>query len=734
MTTLVLLPIAINVGTGGTAPGLLGDYQGWLWPAVAVLTALTVVLGAWERLRERDKPRLPGKWNHPANRAAALDRVEAWTRRRRAGSLVVRVQVELELSAEPDMIVRPVDWVDDVDKPGVDAYGSGQVAALFEDTRHELLILGAPGAGKSTLLLDLCLALLAGARDDPDRPVPAVVDLASWSVSGYRRRAEGREPAEFGNWVVHQVAKRYGIPAGNVWAWLKNQRIALLLDGLDEVLAEHRSRCVDEINALRAEFGVQVAVCCRIQDYDRLKNRLELYAAFRIEPLSRSRLLDYFDSVRPALDGVEAALDHNKALWDFVSTPLMLNIMALTYSRSLSTSTHGHRRLFDDYIVEMLVRRRTPDAPFTDQQVLRALRFLARLAGKSWSDVATRRRLGHRAGWLDFVRMDSIIATYTWFVPTLLIGMSASSAVVVGLRYGAWPAVAASGCLALLLWMSDPAIWAELPVGPRSAVRWRELVIGLGAGLAVGAPAWIAADWFEGLPSVMPPVLVYVLVVLVSLVFAGFNAVTIGMSTGKTSLPLMLLTGLVTLPVVAIIRDGMSPEMFGSIATGLVLGLAFVAVGVACGTPWPEIKVLHDIRPGTWWGLAVVAVMLLGGGTGLALAWIGGARFDGPPVLTPVTGLLIGMAPALLLATNTPPLDALADALAWLFVRPLAATELPWRRTALLRFAAERILLVQDGREYRFVHRLIRDHLAECDPVELDHRVSRRLADDLSSR
>ena len=30
--TLVLLPVAINVGTGGTAPAFLEPYAGWTWP------------------------------------------------------------------------------------------------------------------------------------------------------------------------------------------------------------------------------------------------------------------------------------------------------------------------------------------------------------------------------------------------------------------------------------------------------------------------------------------------------------------------------------------------------------------------------------------------------------------------------------------------------------------------------------------------------------------------------
>ena len=35
--TLVLLPIAINVGTGGTAPRFLAPYAGWTWPLIGLL-------------------------------------------------------------------------------------------------------------------------------------------------------------------------------------------------------------------------------------------------------------------------------------------------------------------------------------------------------------------------------------------------------------------------------------------------------------------------------------------------------------------------------------------------------------------------------------------------------------------------------------------------------------------------------------------------------------------------
>lgn len=42
------LAVAVNVATGGSLPGRLGTYQGWAWPAVAVLVLITGCLAAWE--------------------------------------------------------------------------------------------------------------------------------------------------------------------------------------------------------------------------------------------------------------------------------------------------------------------------------------------------------------------------------------------------------------------------------------------------------------------------------------------------------------------------------------------------------------------------------------------------------------------------------------------------------------------------------------------------------------
>ncbi|NUT92105.1 MAG: hypothetical protein HOY78_08735, partial [Saccharothrix sp.] len=52
-----------------------------------------------------------------------------------------------------------------------------------------------------------------------------------------------------------------------------------------------------------------------------------------------------------------------------------------------------------------------------------------------------------------------------------------------------------------------------------------------------------------------------------------------------------------------------------------------------------------------------------------------------------------------------------------------ALDEFPLRRKAIIQDARDRVLLVDDN---RFPHALVRDHLADCDPVELAATVERR--------
>ena len=99
------------------------------------------------------------------------------------------------------------------------------VADVFDAFDGELLLLGEPGAGKTTLLLELCRSLLDRAGRDEALPMPVVFPLSTWAAQ--------RPP--LAEWLVGELAERYDVPRAVGTAWVADEQILPLLDGLDEV-------------------------------------------------------------------------------------------------------------------------------------------------------------------------------------------------------------------------------------------------------------------------------------------------------------------------------------------------------------------------------------------------------------------------------------------------------------------------------------------------------------------
>ena len=156
----------------------------------------------------------------------------------------------------------------------------------------ELLILGEPGAGKTTLLLELARALLDRAARDEALPMPVVFPLSTWAA---------RRPP-LAEWLVGELVERYDVPRAVAQAWVAEEQILPLLDGLDEVPAEHRAACVGAINAFRAgrRAGLgSLAVCCRAAEYPALGTRLRLRGAVRLQPLTPGQVDAYLAAPAP---------------------------------------------------------------------------------------------------------------------------------------------------------------------------------------------------------------------------------------------------------------------------------------------------------------------------------------------------------------------------------------------------------------------------------------------------
>jgi hypothetical protein len=721
--TLVLLPIAINVGTGGTAPAFLEPYVGWVWPLIGVLWVLVIGTALLE-VRNRRRPRLSNRGaDLPRNRLNALDRIDRYLSERRAGSLASRTRIALELDGQPDA-VRAFDLlVQPLNKAARRIPHGEDIAAVFDELEDSMLVLGAPGAGKTTLLLDLARRLAAHAHADQDHPIPVVVDLAGWDAQSSRRKDDDPNDsallAGFVRWLLYELSDRYHIPPGVGRTWLRAGRLALLLDGLDEIAESNRAKLEPVLKELRHNYQVgQLAVTCRTHDYERLPRRLSLFGAVHIRPLTRQQVLDYFATVGPALDGARAAIEQDDELWDLISSPLMLNVMTLAYQgRAPEDVAAGgvadlRRELFDTFICEVLARNRKIGRQHDAKTAVRRLWCLA------WW---TRSRAGDRTavprwmtpdGWYGLPLPEVDYLTHAVCLPALFGALSAGATLMMLAQYGALAGLAVAGSVLFLVHLL-PHPWQKVVGrGPRQVMLYVLIVL---TGTAVTIAITGAA---LGLVELLTAKLALAIEAVLVAGAYGVELIVFHDNRRRFLVGVRLLAVLVASAVVLSLGDA------GPFASGIAIGL-LVAQGIRMVKALPTDHLSATEIADTWRMDVWVAGSAVGA---LLVALLLGADLSSPQ-LEAVAGIVVGAVAAKAWRRRPP---VLAGPLSrWLHDLLLHWTGyLSWRRRAFLQYAADRYVLARTGRsQYAFIHLLVRDHLAECTPDELAAKVDRRIAE-----
>jgi hypothetical protein len=220
------------------------------------------------------------------NRRAMLTKVKAiWIDGLLEQSLAKELRIALDLTEQPDAVELPLNaLVQELKHPARPLPSGTPIIKIFEQIGGTLLILGAPGAGKTTLLLELARDLIARAEQDEEHPIPVVFNLSSWATK--------RQPLN--DWLVEELNTKYDVPRKIAQEWVNTDVVLPLLDGLDEVAAEHREVCVEVINTYRQEHGlVPLSVCSRVADYEALTTKLRLQSAVVVQPLTKQQIDAY---------------------------------------------------------------------------------------------------------------------------------------------------------------------------------------------------------------------------------------------------------------------------------------------------------------------------------------------------------------------------------------------------------------------------------------------------------
>ena len=250
-----------------------------------------------------------------------------------------------------------------------------RIKDVFYEANGLLLILGEPGSGKTTTLLQLARDLIAEVDQTFTQPVPVILNLSTW--------VNKEQPLN--QWLVTELNSKYRVPKKDGQKWLEGRRILPLLDGLDEVKVENRAACVEKINQLVKDYGLQAVVCSRIQDYAALNVRLGFYRAIYLQPLTPEQVDDYLNYAGDKLASLRDTLQADGALKNMAQSPLILNIMSLAYQDTsaealidpvLNTNEARRRHLFDTYVARMF-KRKAGEQPYDDEQTKQRLAWLA---------------------------------------------------------------------------------------------------------------------------------------------------------------------------------------------------------------------------------------------------------------------------------------------------------------------------------------------------------------------
>lgn len=232
------------------------------------------------------------------------------------------------------------------------------IYARIRDERRSVVV-GPAGAGKSLLLEN---SMLIWADDSQlrlwhrgDRRVPVLVEL-------HRCNDSEADIAELvlGALYRNQVKR----PKSFVERALRDGRLRLLLDGLDEVAKDRQERVVTMIRDFaRANPECQVIVTCRdAVYYGQLSPEFQhVVRIAEFDDASIRRLLGNWPGIdRAGVDNLVGALRANPQLMHLARSPLMLTMMAYLYVNKFAKSGRslpGSRVTFYDAAITHLLGR-----------------------------------------------------------------------------------------------------------------------------------------------------------------------------------------------------------------------------------------------------------------------------------------------------------------------------------------------------------------------------------------
>jgi hypothetical protein len=296
-------------------------------------------------------------------------------------SLQNGVYIHLEFSEVPEAIHDP--WnstVQDFKPPAHHIPSGTSITQIYNDAGGELLILGEPGAGKTTSLLKIAQYLLTIAQNDTSSPLPVVLHLSTWS----------RRKRPLAEWVIDELAHKYKIRRDIGRAWLEENKLILLLEGLDEIEQKSQALCINVINRFLEVYSSPMVVCCRYSEYTQSSTETQKFQfnkALLIHPLTDHQIDTYLTESTGNLDAVRNVLAKDPNIHEMAERPLMLRILTQAYEGAsestisqlaMAQSTKKRLTLIGEKYVHRMLTRRKVYHRYSETRTVQWLQWLAK--------------------------------------------------------------------------------------------------------------------------------------------------------------------------------------------------------------------------------------------------------------------------------------------------------------------------------------------------------------------
>lgn len=284
------------------------------------------------------------------------------------------------------------------------------------------------------------------------------------------------------DWLISQLTSPlYGVPYSLAKKWVKGEMLTLCLDGLEEItvsgtgpdsdqnaearklLNDTRQDCIHALNDYIKGTEIQVALCCRPDEYESLGTKLRTRRGDDVN-ITIARLTD--DQVRFYLESKEdlralgEAIDQDSTLQEMARTPFLLTAMVISYrddqgvSRAsiLAGGAGGIKsRLMHLFSKYLRVHYENAEAPLKERYTLDQLRhYLGVLAYEMEKDSTNffvehlqRDWLPPNKGWQHVILVSLFLLVFVGVIVGIPSGLAigyewtaASKSLAVGLRYG----------------------------------------------------------------------------------------------------------------------------------------------------------------------------------------------------------------------------------------------------------------------------------------------------------